>query len=477
MRPSGGRFVVRSAHTVGEGSESRRARSDRPMASGQTPDRSGGVPRVLSIDDDTRSLTPDRLAGWSLLRERLSTAIARATQSDRRYAVLVLDLDRFRTVNDIRGHSVGDQLLDAVANRLAGVVGEPDTLVHLGGDEFAVLMDACQDADQAMTEAERFQEAFRPPFQLDGEELFAGVSVGIALGSCRYRTPEACLRDADTAMYLAKASGSSGCLVFEPAMRTRLAEEHRLENDLRGAGERREFVIHYQPIVSLVDGVIEGFEALVRWEHPERGLLYPDTFIPLAEQTGLIVPIGWMVLEGACRQLSAWQELSTNRPFVSVNFSGLQFMQPDVVPQVQRIVSETGCSPGQLRLELTETMIMETAVSAEKLSRLSELGIQLYIDDFGTGYSSLSYLYRLPTHAIKIDRSFISQVTRQPGIVGAILSLAHTLNMGVEAEGIETVAQLNRLRELGCESGQGYFFSRAVPPETASGLVGTRFAH
>ena len=189
-------------------------------------------------------------------------------------------------------------------------------------------------------------------------------------------------------------------------MRTRLVEEHRLENDLRGALERREFVIYYQPIVGLVDGVIEGFEALVRWEHPARGLLYPDTFVPLAEQTGLIVPIGWMVLEGACRQLSAWQELPTESPFVSVNFSGLQFMQPDVVRQVERIVNETGCSPGQLRLELTETMIMESAVSAEKLSQLSDLGIQLYIDDFGTGVF-VSQLFAPPSDARHQDRPFV----------------------------------------------------------------------
>ena len=426
MRPSGGRFLVKSARAVDEGPGARRlTRSARP-ARRLTPDGFSGS---------------DRLAGWSLLRERLSSAITRARRSEQRYAVLVLDLDRFRTVNDSLGHSVGDELLVAVADRLASVVEDRDTLAHLGGDEFAVLMDGCRDAGEAMTEAARIQEAFRQPFRLDVEELFAGVSVGIAVGSPRYLTPEACLRDADTAMYVAKSSGRSGCLVFEPAMQTRLAEEHRLENDLRGAVERREFVIHYQPIVNLVDGVIEGFEALVRWEHPERGLLYPDTFIPLAEQTGLIVPIGWMVLEGACRQLSAWQKLPTERPFVSVNFSGLQFIQPDVVPKVERIVKETGCSPCQLRLELTETMSMDSAVSAEKLSQLSDLGIQLYIDDFGTGYSSLSYLHRLPTHAIKIDRSFTSQVTHQPEIVGTILNLARTLNMGVEAEGIETVAR------------------------------------
>ena len=436
MRPTGGTFVLRSAHTIDAGPEVRRA-----------------TPTALSV------------------------AITRAIHSGRPYAVLVLDLDRFRNVNDSLGHSVGDQLLVAVADRLAGLVGHRDTMAHLGGDKFAVLMDSCRDARDAMIEAGRIQETFRAPFQLDGEELFAGVSIGIALGAHGYVTPEACLRDADTAMYLAKASGTAGCLVFQPAMRTRLAEEHRLENDLRGAIERHEFVIHYQPIVSLGDGSIEGFEALVRWEHPERGLLYPDTFIPLAEQTGLIVPMGWIVLEGACRQLAAWQRLPTGRPFVSVNFSGRQFMQPDVVTRIEQIVNETGCSPGQLRLELTETMIMDSAVDARKLSQLSRFGIQLYIDDFGTGYSSLSYLHRLPTHAIKIDRSFISQVARQPEIVGTILNLARMLEIGVEAEGIETVAQLNRLRELGCVSGQGYFFSRAVPPETATGLVGTCLAH
>ena len=471
--------MVSPAPIVDNGPRARRAiRSADPTARHQGSDPVGGSVRVLVVEDDAQSDQFDCLVGWSGLRARLSAAIDRASQSGHRYAVLVLDLDRFRTVNDSLGTAVGDQLLVAVRDRLAGVVGQRDTLAHLGGDEFAIVMHACPNADRAKVEARRIQEAFRSPFHLDGQELFAGLSVGIALGSRVYRTPEACLRDADTAMHLAKASGSSGCLVFEPAMRTRLVEAHRLENDLRGAVERREFDLHYQPIVSLGDGVIEGFEALVRWRHPERGLLNPDAFIPTAEQTGLIVPIGWMVLEEACRQLAVWQGCQNAQLFVSVNFSGRQFMQPDVVAQVARIVSEAGCAPEQLRLELTETMIMGDADrGAEKLSQLAGLGVQLYIDDFGTGYSSLSYLHRLPTHAIKIDRSFISQVTGQPEIVGTILSLARTLKMGVEAEGIETLAQLNCLRELGCRSGQGYYFSRAVPPAIASGLIGTCLAH
>ncbi len=333
---------MRSVGTVDEGRGTRqKSRTARPAARRRGGERADDSIRVAVVDDAAPRVGPDGLPGWRLLRERLATATTR-TASDPRYAVLVLDLDRFRAVNDSLGHSVGDQLLVAVAARLAEVVEEPDTLAHLGGDEFAVLMDTCDDADRAQTEARRIQEAFRSPFQIDGHELFAGLSVGIALGSCSYATPEACLRDADTAMYLGKASGSSGCLVFDQTMRTRLVEEQRLENDLRGAVERGEFTIHYQPIVSLVDGVIEGFEALVRWQHPERGLMYPDTFIPTAEQTGLIVPIGWMVLEGACRQLSLWQGLQVGQPFVSVNFSGRQFMQPDVVQQVARIVRETG---------------------------------------------------------------------------------------------------------------------------------------
>ena len=266
--------------------------------------------------------------------------------------------------------------------------------------------------------------------------------------------------------------GTGRYAVFDLGIHTRAVEQLALENDLRGAIARREFRVHYQPIVSLANGAIEGFEALARWQHPERGLLYPDTFIPIAEETGLIVPIGWMVLEEACRQLSAWQRRSAPPPFVSVNLSGRQFMQPDVVPHIERILADTGCQADNLRLELTETMIMEHAdPDVEKLARLSDLNVRLYIDDFGTGYSSLSYLHWLPTHAIKIDRSFIKQIAGKPEIV----ALARSLNMWVEAEGIETRAQLTRLRELGCEFGQGFYFSKPVTPAVAGNLVNTAF--
>ena len=259
-------------------------------------------------------------------------------------------------------------------------------------------------------------------------------------------------------------------------MQSRVAEWLNLENDLRATITRHEFRLHYQPIVSLATGAVEGFEALVRWQHQARGLLYLDTFTPIAEKTVLIVPIGWMVLEEACRQMSAWQRRPGRRPFVSVNFSGRQFMDPDVVRHVEWVLAETGCRADNLRLELTETMIMENAdASVDKLARLSALDVQLYIDDFGKGYSSLSYLHCLPTHAIKIDRSFVTQVAGKPEIVGTIVTLARSLNMRVEAEGIETGAQLARPRELGCEFGQGFYFSKLVASATT--LVDTSLAH
>ena len=304
------------------------------------------------------------------------------------------------------------------------------------------------------------------------------TSIGIAMSSLRYENPEECLRDADIAMYRAKAAGRAGHAIFDRQMHKRAVAQLNLENDLRRAVARREFRVHYQPIVSLDSGLVRGFEALVRWEHPERGLLMPDTFIPMAEESGLIVPIDWLVFEAACRQVVAWQHASRPTPFVSVNFSGRQIKQPDLVSRVEQVLQETGCKASNLRLELTETMIMETdEAGVDKLAGLSNLDLQLYIDDFGTGYSSLSYLHRLPTDAIKIDRSFVSEVAGKPAIVGTIIALAKSLDMRVEAEGIETSAQLAQLRELGCEIGQGYYFSKALTPTAASKLIGTRLAH
>ena len=395
-----------------------------------------------------------------------------------RFAVMVIDLDRLKTINDSLGHGLGDQLLVAVAQRVATALGSRETLAHLGGDEFGLLVEGCGDSAHARQVADRIHAVLRRPFHVGGHEVLVSVSIGIAMSTPRYENPEECLRDADTAMYKAKASGHGGHAVLDQEMQSRAAELLSLEHDLRGAIARSEFRLHYQPIVSLATGVVEGFEALVRWQHPERGLIYPDTFIPIAEETGLIVPIGWMVLRTACRQLSEWQDRPGRRPFVSVNFSGRQFMQPDVVRRVQQVLAETGCRADCLRLELTETMIMVNAdASVDKLARLSDLDVRLYIDDFGTGYSSLSYLHRLPTHAIKIDRSFVTQIVGKPEIVGTIVALARSLDMGVEAEGIETHTQLARLRELGCEIGQGFYFSKPVASAAATSLVDTSLAH
>ena len=261
-------------------------------------------------------------------------------------------------------------------------------------------------------------------------------------------------------------------------MHQRAVEQLTLENNLRRAVARGEFRVHYQPVVSLDSGTVRGFEALVCWEHPERGLLMPDTFIPMAEESGLIVPIDWLVFEEACLQVVAWQNASSPTPFVSINFSGRQIKQPDLVARVEQVLRETGCKASNLRLELTETIVMETDESGvDKLAGLSNLDLQLYIDDFGTGYSSLSYLHRLPTDAIKIDRSFVSEVAGKPAIVGTIIALAKSLDMRVEAEGIETSAQLTLLRELGCEIGQGYYFSKALTPTAANDVIDTQLIY
>ncbi len=451
-------------------------------------DRHGATRMAGSLTDiHTRKVVEDRLRrdaltglpNWTLFKDRLRAAIAQVKrQPAHRFAVLFLDLDRFKTINDSLGHSTGDQLLVAISKRVADVLRPGDTLARLGGDEFAVLIDACSEPSHARRVAERIHVEFSAPLHLDGHELFMSTSIGIAMSSPRYESPEECLRDADTAMYRAKSNGRGGHAIFDRQMHQRAVEQLQLENDLRRAVARLEFRVYYQPIVSLENGSVEGFEALVRWEHPERGLLMPDTFIPMAEESGLITPLSWLVFEEACRQVAAWQKTAGRTPFVSVNFSARQFKQADLVPQVEQVLRETGCRAENLRLELTETMIMENAESGiDKLVSLSNINLQLYIDDFGTGYSSLSYLQRLPTHAIKIDRSFVSEVAKKPEIVGTIVALARSLDMRVEAEGIETEDQLARLRQLGCQFGQGYYFSKAVTSAVATGLVGTQMVH
>ncbi len=424
----------------------------------------------------------DHLTGLpnrALFMDRLGMAIAHAKRRlSYTYAVLFIDLDRFKNVNDSLGHSVGDELLIAVARRLESCLRPGDTVARLGGDEFTILLDEVADVDHAVHVAQRLHREMVRPFKVQGHEVFVTMSLGITLGAGgHYDRPEEVLRDADTAMYGAKTSGKARDAVFDYQMHDRAVALLELETDLRRAVERAEFEIYYQPIVSLASGKIDAFEALLRWRHPRRGLLPPDSFVPVAEDTGLIVPIGWWVLHEACSQLALWQSLpwASQHLAVTVNLSGKQFMQADLVERVEEILRTTGIQPGSLRLEMTESTIMEQAEEAvEKLMALRRLGVKLYIDDFGTGYSSLSYLHRLPVDALKIDRSFISEMdsgSERAEIVGTIVTLARTLRMDVAAEGIETAEQVSRLRALACHYGQGFFFSEPVGSTAAGGLI------
>jgi len=418
------------------------------------------------------------LPNRALFMDRLRRAILRTKrQENYRFAVLFLDLDGFKVVNDSLGHATGDQLLIAIGRRLEQGMRRGDTLTRLGGDEFAILADDIRDISDATLMAERIRDDLKAPFNLGGHEVFATGSIGIALGTRDRERPEDLLRDADTAMYRAKALGKERHVVFDQAMHTSVVERLRLETDLRRAIERREFQVHYQPIIVLGTGRIAGFEALLRWDHPERGWIAPSAFVPVAEETGLILPIGLWILRAACRQLHEWQSLSPALAslMMSVNLSSKQLVEPDLVEQIDQILQETGLAPEHLKLEITESVIMEHPPSAaEVLKRLKDRGICLSLDDFGTGYSSLSYLHRFPIDTLKVDRSFINRLDVEDGdpvIVQTIMALAHNLGMQVIAEGIETSGQVERLKAMGCQYGQGYFFSRPVDGDSAGALL------
>ena len=419
------------------------------------------------------------LPNRALFMDRLGMAIAHAKRRlSYTYAVLFIDLDRFKNVNDSLGHSAGDELLIAVARRLESCLRPGDTVARLGGDEFTILLDEVADVDHAVQVAQRMHKEMARPFRVHGHEVFVTMSLGITVGAGGdYDRPEDVLRDADTAMYGAKSSGKARDAVFDQDMHDRAVALLQLETDLRRAIERSEFEIFYQPIVSLESGKIDAFEALLRWRHPRRGLLNPYSFVPVAEDTGLIVPIGWWVLHEACSQLADWQSMAMGGKHlaVTVNLSSKQFMQADLVERLQGILRKTGVRPESLRLEITESTIMEQAEDAvAKLMALRSFGVKLYIDDFGTGYSSLSYLHRLPVDALKIDRSFISEMGgggERSEIVRTIVTLARTLRMDVAAEGIETAEQVSRLRALSCHYGQGFFFSEPLASPAAAGLI------
>jgi diguanylate cyclase (GGDEF)-like protein/PAS domain S-box-containing protein len=425
------------------------------------------------------------LPNRALFMDHVKMAIQRSRRSgDRLFAALFLDLDRFKIVNDSLGHMVGDQLLVGIAHRLEACLRPGDTVARLGGDEFTILLEDLAENEDAIDVARRVQEAVTQPFNIGGHEVFTTASIGIALSTTGYERAEDLLRDADTAMYRAKVQGKKRHVVFDKAMHDGAMELLQLETDLRRALTRREFFLNYQPIVSLETGKVSSFEALVRWRHPERGLVMPGDFIPVAEETGLIVPLGQWVLGEACRQMREWQKhyFIDEEVTVSVNLSSRQFSQADLIEQVSSVLRETGLPASSLKLEITESMVMENFDTAiQMLAQLKNLGVGLSIDDFGTGYSSLSYLHRFPIDTLKIDRSFVTQMTdnsENGEIVRTIVTLARSLAMNVIAEGVETRAQLTQLRDLGCDFGQGYLFSKAVgAPAALELMVKSEFAN
>ncbi|HEX3561131.1 MAG TPA: EAL domain-containing protein [Pyrinomonadaceae bacterium] len=418
------------------------------------------------------------LPNRALFMDHLKLSIARARRNDnQKFAVLYLDLDRFKVINDSLGHTIGDQLLVGIADRLKENLRPGDTVARLGGDEFVILIEDIAEETEAVQVAERIQQQLSVPFTLSGREVFTTVSLGIAPSSTGYERAEDILRDADTAMYRAKSAGKARYEIFDRAMHARAINLLQMETDMRRALERNEFLIHYQPIVSLENFRLRGFEALVRWQHPERGFISPMDFIPIAEETGLIVPLGEVVLREACQQMQRWQRLFPVDPplYVAVNLSSKQFGQSTLIDKVAMILKETGVNPSSVKLEITESLVMENIDTAtDMLRQLRALGIKLAIDDFGTGYSSLSYLHRFPIDTLKIDRSFVTRMSENnenTEIVRTIVVLAQNLGMDVVAEGVETNEQLVLLQKLGCENGQGYFFSKPVGSDGAERII------
>ena len=450
------------------------------------PDISGAVidgrditeRKLLEAQLEHRALYDDLtgLANRALFRDRTEQALARAPEQREHHAVLLLDLDNFKMINDSLGHGAGDQLLVEVAQRLRACCRREDTASQLGGDEFAVLLENIEHVDEAVRAAERIATALREPFIVEGKETFVAASSGIAVKDDAGSADEI-IRNADIAMYLAKRHGGGRVAVFEPGMDADVLQTLELESDLRRAIERQQLFLQYQPIVELTGGNIVGFEALVRWRHPSRGVVQPLDFIGAAERIGLIVPIGRWILHEACTQTQAWQESLPpgRRVSINVNVSARQLRDRQIVADVAAALQDSGLPAESLILEITETVMMnDTEMTIARLRELTALGVRLAVDDFGTGYSSLSYLQRFPVDMLKLDKSFIDGVANDPGVAAltkGIVELAHALRVEVIAEGIETPDQAEWLRAMQCELGQGFHFARPLDSQAITVLL------
>ncbi|MCE7962387.1 MAG: PAS domain S-box protein [Acidobacteria bacterium ACB1] len=461
------------------------------------PQLTDGVPvgRVCCFRDITeRTLAEERLRHYALhdpltelpnraaFMNHLRDAVARSERSEyAQFAVLFLDLDRFKVINDSLGHTIGDKLLVAIAEKLSACVRPGDVVARLGGDEFTILLQRSSDPHEVSKIAERLQTRISEPFKLDNYEVFTTASIGIVLSGQIHRTPEDFLRDADAAMYRAKEGGKARFEIFDQELHVRNMNLMRIETDLRHAVEKEQFEVHYQPIVDLETGLVSEFEGLIRWRHPEHGLVGPEEFVHVAEETGLIIPIGKWILTEACRQVALWQRDAHRQLSISVNLSAKQLMHPTLTAQVRDAISLSGLHPSQVKLEVTESTVMEHSDKALKvLKELSRMGVGLSTDDFGTGYSSLSYLQKFPFQRLKIDRSFVKAMDEDEKsslIVKTVLMLGENLDLEVVAEGIETRSQREKLRELKCGLGQGYLFSRPVPAAQAKDLLKRGFAY
>ncbi|CAD5977617.1 putative signaling protein PA1727 [Planktothrix tepida] len=420
-----------------------------------------------------------QLPNRTLFLDRVGWAISKTKHSQSQCAVLFLNIDRFKRINDSLGYEAGNQLLIEMVQRMKTCLRNQDMIARLGGDEFAILIEQLKPYQNAVFVAERIHNALLSPFQLNHHDIFMSLSIGIALSETAENRADYLLRNAHTAMYRARSLGKGMIQVFEQTMHVNGIEQLKLETSLRLALERQEFVLYYQPVVSLNLGQIVGFEALIRWQHPEEGLITPEGFIAVAKETGLIVPMGKWAIQEACHQLKLWQDQFHGQPelIVGVNLSARQFVQQDLIEQIQEIIEISEINPTGLRLEITESVIMDDVdATINLLKKLKSLGLKLSIDDFGTGFSSLSYLPRFPIDTIKIDRSFVGQMETDDGgenlaIVRTIIRLAHALNKDVVAEGVETASQLAQLRSLGCEYAQGYFFLKPVPADIVTAFV------